>query len=189
MNMHDEALTERIIERKSVFDGYILHIEHWTVALPNGKTAGREVAKHMGAAAVVPIDAEGCIYMVRQFRAPLERVMLEIPAGKLDSPGEDRLKAAKRELEEETGFTARVWTHLGDIATSPGFCTEVISLYMACGLDMGEARPDEDEFLNLVKLPFAEALSMVKRGEIQDGKSVSAILMASEALRDKPEGD
>lgn len=187
--MLNDALTEKIIKREKVFDGYILHIEHWTVALPNGKTAGREVAKHMGASAVVPIDAEGNIYMVRQFRAPLERIMLEIPAGKLDAPDEDRLEAAKRELEEETGFTARHWTRLCDIATTPGFCTEIISLYMARGLSKGEARPDDDEFLNLVKLPFEEALAMVKRGDILDGKSVTAILMANEALRNELKGD
>ena len=102
-NRSDERILETIVERKRVFDGIILHIDHLTAKLPNGKLAKREVAMHVGASAVLPVDKEGYCYLVRQYRAPIERVLLEIPAGKLDAPDEDRLLAAKRELHEETG--------------------------------------------------------------------------------------
>jgi ADP-ribose pyrophosphatase len=132
--------------------------------------------------AIVPVDAGKNVYLVRQFRAPLEKVTFEIPAGKLDKSGEDRLQAAKRELREETGFQAENWTKLTDLATTPGFCTEVISIYLATGLSAGETDFDEDEFLNLVKMPLSEADDMVMRGEICDSKTVCGILMATRVL-------
>ena len=115
-----EDIIEKLSDRRRVFDGAIIHVDHMTATLPNGKEALREVAVHIGAAAVVPVDAEGNVYLVRQFRAPLEKVTLEIPAGKLDFKGEDRFECAKRELREETGYTANNWTHLTDLATTPG---------------------------------------------------------------------
>ncbi len=174
----DEAIMEKNIARERVFDGIILHIDHVTNELPNGKQAKREVALHVGASAVLPLDAEGNIYLVRQFRAPINQVLLEIPAGKLDSVDEDRLLAAKRELMEETGLEAKNWLHLCDTFTTPGFSNERISLYLARELHMGQMHPDEDEFLNLVKLPFEEAYQMVLRGEIQDAKTQITICMA-----------
>lgn len=180
--MNDSNIMEKVIERKPVFDGIIIHVEHWQSELPNGKVAPREIAVHVGASAVVPVDADGNVYMVRQYRCPLEKVLLEIPAGKLDHKGEDRLLAAKRELAEETGFTAGKWTHLVDLATTPGFCSEVISLYLAQDLTAGEVHPDEDEFLNVVKMPIADVKSMIMRGEIADSKTVAAVLMACNLL-------
>lgn len=180
--MSEDRLTEKVVDNKTVFEGIILSIEHMEVMLPNGKRAAREVARHKGASAIVPVDDMGNVYLVKQYRAPLGKILLEIPAGKLDSPDEDRLEAAKRELGEETGLTAESWTHLGDIATSPGFCTEIISLYLARGLNAGGAHPDEDEFLNVVRLPFHEAVRLVKSGGIPDGKSVCAILLASDYI-------
>lgn len=180
--MNDNNIMEKIIDRKSVFDGIIIHVEHWQAELPNGAIKPREVAVHVGASAVVPVDAEGNVYMVRQFRCPLEKVLLEIPAGKLDSRDEDRLLAAKRELAEETGFTAARWTHLTDLATTPGFCSEVISLYMAQELSAGEMHPDDDEFLNVVKMPLADVKSMIMRGEISDSKTIAAVLMCCNIL-------
>ena len=153
-----------------------------TNQLPNGKAAKREIAVHVGASAVLPIDGEGNIYLVRQFRAPIDQILLEIPAGKLDSVDEDRLLAAKRELKEETGLEAENWLHLTDTFTTPGFSNERISLYLARDLHQGETCPDEDEFLNLVKLPFREALDMVLRGEIRDAKTQIAISMASHLI-------
>ena len=176
--MNDLNIMEKVIDRKSVFDGIIIHVEHWQSELPNGKIAPREIAVHVGASAVVPVDEDGNVYMVRQYRCPLETVLLEIPAGKLDHKGEDRLLAAKRELEEETGFTAGKWTHMVDLATTPGFCSEVISLYLAQDLTAGEVHPDEDEFLNVVKMPIAQVKEMIMRGEVPDSKTVTAILMA-----------
>ena len=178
----DTRIMEQNVSTESVFDGIILHIEHLTNRLPNGKLAKREVARHIGAAAVLPVDDERNVWLVRQFRAPLDRVLLEIPAGKLDFRGEDRLKAAKRELREETGLTAGSWTHLNDLLTTVGFCDECISIFLARDLQQGDCAPDEDEFLNLVKMPFSEAVEMVMRNEITDSKTVSALLMAKMLL-------
>ncbi len=175
----DQNLIESLSGRKRVFDGLIIHVDHMTARLPNGKTAAREVAVHVGASAIVPIDDAGNVYLVRQFRAPLEKVTLEIPAGKLDSPDEDRLEAAQRELREETGFTAANWTKLTDLATTPGFCTEIISIFRATNLSAGETDFDDDEFLGLIKMPLSQAVDMIMNGEICDSKTIAGILMAS----------
>ena len=179
---NDDSIMEKNLSRERVFDGIILHIDHVTNQLPNGKAAKREIAVHVGASAVLPIDGEGNIYLVRQFRAPIDQILLEIPAGKLDSVDEDRLLAAKRELKEETGLEAENWLHLTDTFTTPGFSNERISLYLARDLRQGECRPDEDEFLNLVKMPFEEAFGMVMRGEIRDAKTQIALCMAKNIL-------
>ena len=178
----NENIMERTLDSKRVFDGIIIHIDHLTNELPNGKRAPREIARHIGASAVVPVDGEGNVWLVRQFRAPLAEVLLEVPAGKLDYAGEDRLSAAKRELSEETGLTAAKWTHLTDIVTTPGFCDEKIGLYLAQELSEGETHPDEDEFLNVTRIPLAEVVAMIHRGEITDSKTVCAVLMANNII-------
>lgn len=178
----DRNIMERTIDCKRVFDGLILHIDHVTNELPNGRTAPREIARHVGASAVVPVDEQGNVWLVKQFRAPVDRVLLEVPAGKLDFKAEDRLLAAKRELREETGLTARSWTHLGDIVTTPGFSDELISLYLARELSAGESHPDDDEFLNVVRIPLGELVDMVRRGEVPDAKSICAIMLADKAI-------
>lgn len=178
LKFNDESIMEKNISRERVFNGIILNIDHVTNLLPNGKEAKREIAVHVGASAVLPIDAEGNVYLVRQFRAPLDEVLLEIPAGKLDHVNEDRLQAAKRELAEETGLEAKNWRHLCDTFTTAGFSNERISLYLARELKKGDSHPDEDEFLNLVKMPFEEAFGMVMRGEIRDAKTQISLLMA-----------
>ena len=181
-NSRDIQIMEKNVARERKFDGIILHIDHLTNELPNGKLAKREVAVHVGAAAVLPIDDEGNVYLVRQFRAPIDQILLEIPAGKLDHVNEDRFLAAKRELEEETGLTANNWLHLCDTFTTAGFSNEKISLYLARDLVFGESRPDEDEFLNVVKIPFEEAFSMVMKGEIRDAKTQITLLMAKNII-------
>lgn len=178
-----EDILEKLSDRRRVFDGAIIHVDHMTALLPNGKTALREVAVHMGASAVVPVDGEGNVYLVRQFRAPLEKVTLEIPAGKLDHPGENRLEAAQRELREETGFSADSWKKLTDLATTPGFCSEVISIYLARSLHSGKTDFDEDEFLNLVKMPLSQAVDQVMAGEICDSKTICGLLMAQRLIQ------
>ena len=178
-----EDILEKLSDRRRVFDGAIIHVDHMTALLPNGKTALREVAVHMGASAVVPVDEEGSVYLVRQFRAPLEKVTLEIPAGKLDHPGENRLESAQRELREETGFSADSWKKLTDLATTPGFCSEVISIYLAQNLHSGKTDFDEDEFLNLVKMPLSQAVDQVIAGEICDSKTICGLLMAQRLIQ------
>ena len=183
MNRETDAdILETTIDSKRVYNGLILNIDHVTNRLPNGKCALREVARHIGASAVIPVDDQGCAWLVRQFRAPIDRVLLEIPAGKLDAPGEDRLLAARRELREETGLTARSWTHLSDIVTTPGFSDERISLYLARDLVRGESHPDDDEFLNVVRIPMDEVVRMIMRGELTDGKTVCAVMMAHQLM-------
>ena len=179
----DERILEQTVATERVYDGLILHIDRLTNRLPNGKLAPREVARHVGASAVLPLDADGSVFLVRQYRAPVDRVLLEIPAGKLDSKNEDRLLAAQRELREETGLSAGEWTHLNDLLTTVGFCDENISVYLARELHRGESHPDDDEFLNLVRMPFREALEMALSGEIQDAKTITALLMTDALLR------
>ena len=179
MRQDDNAnIIETTIDSRRVFDGLILHIDHTTNRLPNGRTAAREIARHVGASAIIPVDDGGNVWLVRQFRAPIDQVLLEIPAGKLDFKGEDRLQAAKRELQEETGLTAASWTHLADIFTTPGFSDEKISLYLARELSCGTSHPDEDEFLNVVKVPLKALVESIMRGEVSDAKTVCAAMMA-----------
>ncbi|MBQ9951910.1 MAG: NUDIX hydrolase [Clostridia bacterium] len=178
----DSRIMEENVSSERKFDGIILNVDHLTNRLPNGKLAKREIIRHIGASAVLPVDGEGNVYLVRQFRAPVGRVLLEIPAGKLDYKGEDRLEAAKRELREETGLIAEEWTHLNDMLSTPGFCDECIGLYLARGLSAGESDPDEDEFVNVVKMPFAEAVDMVMHNEITDAKTICALMMACRIL-------
>lgn len=175
-------MTEEKLSGERVFDGKLLHIEHWQVRLPDGNTALREIARHIGAVAVVPVDSEGNVTVVYQYRPAIGRVMLEIPAGKLDSADEDRLEAAQRELREETGLTAAKWHRVGDVVPSPGYLTERITLFLAQELAQGETDPDDDEFLNVEKLPLSELVERVMRGEIEDAKTQTGLLMAARAL-------
>ena len=170
-------LIEKKLESQQLYDGKIVKLFRDRVELPNGKTAFREVVRHPGGVIILPIDGAGNVYMVRQFRYPYDRVILEIPAGKLEY-GEEPLLAAKRELEEEIGAVAEDWLHLGDIWPTPGFCDEVQHLYLARRLKFGETHPDEDEFLEQVCIPFAEAVAMAADGRLQDSKSVVALLRA-----------
>ena len=180
--MSDEAIMEKILSETSVFEGKLVKVHKLDVTLPNGKAALREVVRHPGASAVVPVDEDGMVTLVKQFRAAVGKVLEEIPAGKLDSKSEDRLEAARRELREETGLTAENWIHLTDLNTTPGFCDERISIYLATGLSRGETHPDEDEFLNVEKRPLSELVDMAMRGEISDGKTLVGILMAGRRL-------
>ena len=184
----DSDIIEKIDHEERVFTGKLVKVNRLDVTLPNGHPAMREAIRHPGASAIVPVDAEGNVTLVRQFRAPIGRVLLEIPAGKLDHPGEDRAEAAKRELREETGLTAEKWTHLTDIVTTPGFCDEVISIYLAEELHRGETAPDEDEFLNIVKMPLRELVERVMRGEIADSKTIIGALMAEKTLGEGSHG-
>lgn len=179
-------LTEKQLDSTRIFDGKVIKVYRDTVELPNGKTAFREVARHPGGVIILPIDDEGNVHMVRQFRYPYGRAILEIPAGKLEY-GEEPFAAARRELEEETGAAAESWVELGKLYPTPGFCDEVQHLYLARGLTFGETHPDEDEFLEQVKLPFGQAYAMAADGTLRDSKTVVALLRAK--LRMEEERD
>ena len=180
--MSEQDLKETFLDGRTVFQGKLIRVEHWDVRLPDGETALREVVCHSGAAAVVPVDEDGCVILVRQHRIAVDRLTLEIPAGKFDHPGEDPLVCAQRELSEETGFVARHWEKLTCLETTPAFCNERIHLYLASGLSSGSTHPDEDEFVATVRMPLSEAVDRVMRGEFRDGKTALALLMAARKL-------
>ena len=175
-------LTEVKTDSQEIFDGVILHLFKDTVELPNGNSATREVIRHVGAVGVIPMTDDGKALIERQFRYPLDSVITEIPAGKLDSFTEDRLSAAKRELEEETGYTAKEWMPLGDYYPTPAYCDERITLYLARGLELGQRHLDEDEFLNFEFVPLADLVADVMSGRITDGKTQVAVLKAARIL-------
>ncbi|MBQ6603019.1 MAG: NUDIX hydrolase [Eubacterium sp.] len=172
-------LEEVKISGESVFDGALLHVRKDEVTLPDGKTAVREYFTHPGAVAVVPMTEDGCVILERQFRYPVGRIVTEIPAGKLDSPDEDRLAAAKRELKEETGYEAESWAKIGDYTPAAAYSDEVISLYLARDLIKTGRDLDEDEFINLIQVPLTEVVKQIMEGEITDGKTMAAIFMTA----------
>ena len=177
--MLDQELREEFLSGEEVFHGKLINVEHWRVKLPDGQEAWREVVKHCGAVAVVPLDDAGNITLVRQHRIAVGRLTLEIPAGKLDSADEDPFLCAQRELSEETGLVAAHWEKLTCLETTPGFCNERIHIYLATGLSQGDVHPDEDEFVATVRMPLSEAVARVMDGTFRDGKTALAIMMAA----------
>lgn len=174
----DADLNEVSLESQSVYRGALLDAYRDTVRLPDGSSATREWLDHPGAAAVVPFFEDGTILLVRQFRFAPRRVFLEVPAGKMDKPGEEPAAVALRELEEETGWTAREIRPLVPIYPCIGYSNEVIHLFVARDLHPGRQQLSEGEVLAPVRLPFEEALAMVRSGRIDDAKSVVALLLA-----------
>lgn len=177
MELYEKTLSSRL-----VYDGGLLKVYRDDVELVNGKTAWREVIRHPGAVVVVPIDDEGNIRLVRQYRYPYGKVVLEVPAGKLEF-GEEPFPAAQRELSEEIGAEASEWVELGQMLPTPGFCDELQHIYLARGLTFGETHPDEDEFLEQVTMPLEEAVAMAVDGRLEDSKTVAAILRAYLRMR------
>ena len=176
-------LEERCISSELIYDGKVVHLYVDRISLPNGESATREYVRHIGAVAVLPLTNEGEVICVRQYRYAHQCVLTEIPAGKLDSPDEDHVEAALRELREETGARCERLTHLGLFRSTPAILNERIDLYLAEGLTFGETDPDEDEFLETVRIPLAELVEQVLRGEITDGKTQVAVLQVNERLR------
>lgn len=172
---------EKTLTSEPIFDGRVIRVTLDSVELENGKTSTREVVHHHGGAGIAALTENGEIYLVRQYRYALGRELIEIPAGKLEKD-EDPFLAAQRELGEETGLVADTYLNLGDFIPTCGYCSEIIYLYAAKHLHMAEQHLDEDEFVSVFTLPLGDAVEKVLSGEIQDGKTVAAILKLS-ALR------
>ena len=175
-------LTEKQISAEYIFRGRIINVRVDEALLPNGKTAKREVVEQNGGICVVPLTEANEVLMVEQYRYPYGEVVLEIPAGKRDGD-EAPLEGGKRELREETGATAEKFTFLGELYPTPGYCGEIIYMYLATGLSYGETDPDEDEFLNVKKIPLKKAVDMIMNGEIKDAKTQAAILKVERLLK------
>ena len=166
---------EKTVSSEKVFEGRIIKGKVDRVEMPDGSAATRELVEHPGGVGIVAITDKDEIILVEQYRKPLDKAIYEIPAGKLD-PGEHHRTCGIRELEEETGLSAKVFDYMGFIYPSPGFTDEVTHVYLAKELTQGETHPDDDEFLDVKKVPFDTALKMVMDGEITDAKSVFGIL-------------
>ena len=174
-------LKELTVSSETLYEGKIVRLLKDKVALPNGKTSIREVVDHPGGVGIVPVDKDGNVYLVRQYRYAVGSTVLEIPAGKLER-GEDPFLCAKRELGEETGFTAGEYVYLGNFYPTPGYCREKLHIYLALDLTAGETHPDEDEFLNVEKYPFNNALALAVSGALPDAKTLIGLLLAEKIL-------
>jgi ADP-ribose pyrophosphatase len=180
-----DDLTERVVGRRVLYHGRYLEFRIDTIERADGTRSERDVAGHPGAVAIVALDPDDRVLLVRQYRSPAERVLLEIPAGTLDvdpatGATEEPDLAARRELEEETGYRAASWQRLASFWTAPGFATELMHLYLATDLTPAHPDdrlgPDEDEHLRLEPLPFSDAIAAIERGEIADAKSIVGLL-------------
>lgn len=175
-------LIEVQLTSEKIYQGRILNVRKDRVRLPNGGEAFREVVEHPGAVAIVALDNEKNVYLVRQYRYPVKRVLLEIPAGKLDC-GEEPLACARRELAEEVGLEASEWQLLATFYTTPGFSNERMYLFMATGLKTCHEEADADEFLELERMPLKNAITQTLNGTIQDAKSIAGLLIATQFLQ------
>lgn len=176
-------LKESCASSELIFDGKVLHVYVDQIDLPNGARGFREYIKHIGAVAVLPLTDEGEVICVRQYRYAVGEVLTEIPAGKLDFADEDRRAAAERELREETGARCARLTHLGTYLGSPAILSERIELYLAEGLTFGETDFDEDEFIDVVRIPIETLVDEAMAGNLPDGKTQLAVLRVAELLR------
>lgn len=174
-------LTEKQLETSIAYDGLIVKVRMDKAQLPNGRITRREVIEHPGGVGILPLDDENNVIMVRQFRYPFQQVLLEIPAGKLE-PGETPEACAVRELSEEVGAVSSDLRSLGKIFPSPGVYGETLYLYLARGLTFGAAHPDENEFLAVERIPFADAVDLILSDRLRDGKTVCAILKTKALL-------
>ncbi len=175
-------LCEKTIHEETIFEGKIITLRKDRVLLPNGEEADREIVEHPGGVAIVALDEDENVYMVRQYRHPFKTILLEIPAGKLNY-GEDPFTCGVRELEEETGLVAGQYDYLGSFMVSPGFCGEKIHIYLARELSKGTMHLDPDEFLEVEKRPLKELLDMIMNNEMEDAKTVLGILKANEWIK------
>ena len=174
-------LTEHCISSEVIADGGMLTVKRDQVRLPNGHASYREYVMHPGAVVIVPLLPNGNVVLEKQFRYPLHQVFIELPAGKIDM-GEDILITGQRELLEETGYSASEWVKLGHQHPCIGYSDEVIHMYLASGLSAGSHQRDEDETLEVFEASFEHCLTMIQNGQITDGKSIIALLLAEKYL-------
>lgn len=174
--MQNENLTEKRLSGELIYDGCVVHLWRDEIELPDGGRGVREIVRHVGAVAVLPLTRDGQVICVRQYRYPFAQVLLEIPAGKLDSPDEDVIEAARRELREETGAVGGELIPLGTLYPSVAIFDEKIHMFAAVGFDMGDTDRDEDEFMEVEKIPLSTLVDMVMSGEIRDAKTQTAVL-------------
>ena len=181
INCSDDMLFEKTVASRTVFEGRVFNVEIKDILTPEGNSSTREIVRHPGGACILPVDDEGNCYLVKQFRSPFDKVMLEAPAGKLEK-GEDPFQCVSREITEETGYTANKIEYEGAVAATPGYCSEMISLYIGTGLEYKGGNPDPNEYLSTVKMPLAEAVKMADNGEISDAKTLVLLYKASRRL-------
>lgn len=180
----EDSLFEKMVSSEQIFKGKILTLFYDKVELPNGVVATREKVSHPGAVAVVPVNDKNEVILVKQYRYPIEKILIEIPAGKIDS-GESVLKCAERELHEEAGVVNGTLTRLATIFTSPGFSDEKMDIFIATDFEEKENNPGHDEFLHIFKAGINECLEMINNGEICDAKSIIGIMLARDFLLKK----
>jgi ADP-ribose pyrophosphatase len=171
-------MKEEILSTETIFDGRIVHLRLHKVRLPDGRESIRELIEHQGAVAIVAVDEEQHVLLVKQFRTGTQSVLYEIPAGLLET-GEEPLDAAIREMREETGYRPLNVESMGGIYLSPAYSTEYIHLFLATGYESAPLAQDHDEFIEAVRVPFGEALAMIDRAEILAATSVTALLKAA----------
>lgn len=180
--MYTDDLKETTRTSEEVYSGKLLHVFRDEITLPNGRSGIREVIHHDGAVCVVPLTDENEIVMEKQFRHPFGEVLTEIPAGKLNGPDEDPLEAAKRELQEETGYTAEKWIYLGIYYPTVAYTNEKIHMFLCRGLHKGEQNLDEGEFLKYYTVPIEKVIDHILNNKIPDGKTQLAVLKAARML-------
>ncbi len=176
-------MTEKKIDRKVIYEGKIINVYNDTVILPDGKKTHRELVEHHGGVCVAALTEKNNLLFVRQFRYPYGRVLLELPAGKLEK-GEDPLCAGVRELEEECGVVAEKVIPMGTVYPTVAYCTEIIHLYLAKGLTKTHQHLDEGEFLSVEEIPLADAVKLVMNGEISDSKTVALVLKTAKLFEE-----
>jgi len=175
-----DDFNEKTLTTQSIYEGKVFNVIKDDVKLSNGGKSIREVVLHPGGVVIVAVkeyEDEKTLLLVKQYRYPIKQASLELPAGKLDY-GENPNKAAKRELEEETGYTAKKWQSLGFVYTTPGFCDEKLYLYLATDLEFIKQNPDEDEIIECFEYNLDNVFEMIKKGEINDAKTICAIARA-----------